>query len=284
MATRRGSAALVQGATGGVGLALVRRLLGAPSQSLSLVFAACRTPSAALLSLQAAHPGELVLLPDVDLRDDESIAGAAAEVAAKMAETSSALDLVLHTSGLLHRAATDTGAGGIQPEKRLADLSIAAAMENFQVNTVGPMMTTKHFMPLLVEAAKARRKEGKAEGNLALAPAPPPTLAVLSARVGSISDNRLGGWYSYRCSKAALNQFAQTASLEVGRRGVAVVALHPGTVDTGLSEPFSRNAKTLFTPDYSAEKLLEVLDGVTLDDSGKQTGGCFAWDGARIPA
>jgi NAD(P)-dependent dehydrogenase (short-subunit alcohol dehydrogenase family) len=108
--------------------------------------------------------------------------------------------------------------------------------------------------------------------------------AALSARVGSISDNRLGGWHSYRASKAALNMLLRNLAVELGRsHPQAVVAgLHPGTVDTGLSRPFQKGVADgkLFAPAYSAERLLAVLDGLTPADSG----GVFAWDGARIPA
>ena len=105
----------------------------------------------------------------------------------------------------------------------------------------------------------------------------------LSARVGSIGDNRLGGWHSYRASKAALNMILRNLAVELGRtHPQAVVAgLHPGTVDTGLSAPFQKGVKPekLFTADHSAERLLAVVDGLTPADSG----GVYAWDGARIP-
>ena len=106
--------------------------------------------------------------------------------------------------------------------------------------------------------------------------------AALSARVGSISDNRLGGWHGYRASKAALNQIIRTLSIELARkRPDAICAgLHPGTVDTGLSEPFQRNVPDgkLFTPDYAAERLLSVIDGLTAEQSGR----CFDWAGEEI--
>ena len=108
-------------------------------------------------------------------------------------------------------------------------------------------------------------------------------IAALSARVGSISDNRLGGWYAYRASKAALNQVLRTASVEVARRWreAVIVGLHPGTVATGLSEPFRGNVRPeqLFTAEYSAGRLLAVIDGLGAGDSG----GCFAWDGSAVP-
>jgi NAD(P)-dependent dehydrogenase (short-subunit alcohol dehydrogenase family) len=109
-------------------------------------------------------------------------------------------------------------------------------------------------------------------------------IALMSARVGSISDNRLGGWYAYRASKAALNQVVRTASIEIARRWreAVIVGLHPGTVETPLSAPFSGNVspEKLFTPAFAAGRLLAVIDALGAKDSGK----CFAWDGSEIPA
>jgi NAD(P)-dependent dehydrogenase (short-subunit alcohol dehydrogenase family) len=108
--------------------------------------------------------------------------------------------------------------------------------------------------------------------------------AAISARVGSISDNRLGGWYSYRASKAALNMLLKTAAIELGRtrKELVVLGLHPGTVDTGLSKPFQSNVSEgkLFTPEQSARYLLEVIDGVTPEHSGS----VLAWDAQTVPA
>jgi len=153
---------------------------------------------------------------------------------------------------------------GRGPEKRLADLDPAALAQAFAVNAIGPALVLKHFAPQLP-------REGKA------------VLAVLTARVGSISDNRSGGWYGYRAAKAAANQLVRTAAIEIGARrpNAICVALHPGTVDTALSAPFQRNVPEgkLFTPDFAAERLLAVIDGLTTADSG----GFFAWDGEAIP-
>ena len=135
---------------------------------------------------------------------------------------------------------------------------------SFQVNAIGPALVAKHFLPRLPKDRPAR-------------------FAVLSARVGSIEDNRLGGWYGYRASKAALNMLVRSLAIELARtRPLAVcVALHPGTVDTALSRPFQRNvaAQKLFTPAYAAGRLLDVLDGLGPGDSG----GFYAYDGTRIP-
>ena len=120
----------------------------------------------------------------------------------------------------------------------------------------------KHVLPLVPKAGKS-------------------IFAVLSARVGSIEDNRLGGWYGYRASKAALNQFVRTLAIELSRQKpeAVCVALHPGTVDTALSRPFQAGGKKVFPPTYSAERLLAVTDALTAVHSGQ----FFAWDGQRIP-
>lgn len=184
----------------------------------------------------------------LDLTNEASIAAAAASVEAPR--------LVIVATGLLQDAAQ-------APEKRLADLDPARLARSFQVNAIGTALVLKHFAPRLP-------REGKA------------VLAVLTARVGSIADNRLGGWYGYRASKAAANQFVRTAAVELAarRRDAICVALHPGTVDTPLSAPFQRGvpAEKLFTADFAAERLLAVIGGLT----AAQTGGFFAWDGRPI--
>jgi len=131
------------------------------------------------------------------------------------------------------------------------------------INTVGPALIGKYFIPFL-------NKDNK---NV---------FAFLSARVGSISDNKLGGWYSYRASKTALNQIVKNFSIEIKRSNPnsVFIGLQPGTVKSNLSKPFEKNVnnENLFTPDYSATKLLEVIDTVTSDDSGK----LYAWNGEEI--
>lgn len=147
------------------------------------------------------------------------------------------------------------------PEKRLADLNATHLAASLATNTIGPALVLAHFAPLLV----------KGERSL---------LAVLSAKVGSIGDNRLGGWYSYRASKAALNMLLKTASIEMARTHPQSVlaALHPGTVDSALSAPF-RGAQIGRTPAAAAQDLLAVLDGLQPQDSG----GFWAYDGQPLP-
>ncbi len=187
--------------------------------------------------------------PAVDLSDEASLEAAAAQ---------------LRAAGPLHLLVCATGVlqlGPRSPEKRLADLDPATLAQALAVNAIGPALVLKHFHDLL-----PLKQRG--------------LLAVLSARVGSIGDNRKGGWYGYRASKAALNQLLHTAAIEVARkRPLAVLAaLHPGTVSSALSAPILGDAEAT-APDDAARNLLVVLDGLQAEHSG----GLFAWDGAVIP-
>ncbi|WP_288456327.1 SDR family NAD(P)-dependent oxidoreductase [uncultured Sphingomonas sp.] len=205
---------------------------------------------AALADALAEEEAEVVRLsrPELDLTDEATIAAAAARVGTP--------DLVVVATGLLHRE-------GRGPEKSIRELDPAWLAEQYAVNAIGPAIVAKHFLPVMPRTGRS-------------------VFAVLSARVGSIGDNRLGGWYGYRAAKAALNQLVRTLSIEDKRRndrGI-VVALHPGTVDTRLSQPFRQSGRDLFRPDRAAVQLLDVIDGLKPADSGRH----FAWDGAEIPA
>ncbi len=180
---------------------------------------------------------------------------------AQLEEAAQAIDVPLHriicTTGILHDKAHDS-----MPEKSLRDLNADALATTFMVNTIGVSLVMKHFLPLIPKDE-------------------PSVFAALSARVGSISDNQIGGWYGYRASKAALNMMIKCASIEVGRRykQAAIIGLHPGTVDTALSKPFQGHVKhEIFTAEQSAQYLINVINNVTSSDSGD----CFAWDGERI--
>jgi NAD(P)-dependent dehydrogenase (short-subunit alcohol dehydrogenase family) len=232
----------VIGASGGIGRAFVKWL--AADDGVGSVYAFSRSP--VHWTEPNVHGGLL------DLTDEASI-----EAAAKVAISQSPLDLVIVASGMLHRNQE------VKPEKSMREIDPLVLAEVFAVNTIGPAMVAKHFLP------KLRRKHKT-------------VFAALSARVGSIKDNRLGGWASYRMSKAALNMLLRTVAIEQARRlpESVVVALHPGTVDTELSKPFTKrvDASTLFSPASSAKKLLQVIDGLQADDSG-----CFyAYDHSRI--
>ena len=178
------------------------------------------------------------------------------EEAASISTTQVPLDLVILATGILHY-------DDVLPEKSMRDLSAEKLQHLFYVNTIIPTIIGKHFIPKL-------NRENRS------------IFAALSARVGSITDNRLGGWYAYRASKAALNMIIKNAAIEATRqnRESVIVGLHPGTVDSKLSKPFQSNVPKgkLFTPYYSAEKLLMVIKQLNLESSGK----CFAWDGEEI--
>jgi len=165
--------------------------------------------------------------------------------------------VVLNATGLLH-------GDGLKPEKSWQHLDAEQMAQIFQVNTIGPVLVAKAALPLLAKDEKA-------------------VFAAISARVGSIGDNRLGGWLTYRASKAALNQALKTLSIELRRKHpeAICVGLHPGTVDTGLSKPFQGGVPEgkLFTPEYSAGSMLDVIDKLNAQSSGK----CFAYDGSEIP-
>lgn len=216
-----GGLAVVIGASGGIGGALCAALR-----------ADGRFAQIAELSRSGPDP--------VDVTDDASVARAAERIAG----TGLALRLVIVATGFLH-------GGGFEPEKSLTSLDPAHMARAFAVNTIGPALVMKHFLPLLPRSGKS-------------------VLAALSARVGSIGDNRLGGWHSYRASKAALNQMIRTCAIETARRRpeAVCVALHPGTVETGLSRPFSKSGLDVRPPETSARDLLAVINGLTPVDSG----------------
>jgi NAD(P)-dependent dehydrogenase (short-subunit alcohol dehydrogenase family) len=187
----------------------------------------------------------------LDLLAEESIADAAAAVPFEQ------IDRLIVATGMLHEE-------GHGPERSLRQLEGGRLLQSFAVNAVGPALLLRHLAPRL-------RRDGR---SLA---------AFLSARVGSIADNRLGGWYGYRASKAALNQLVRTAAIEIARSRpeAVVVTLHPGTVDTGMSRPFQSNVPEgqLVSPRRSAAHLLAVMDRLTPADSG----GFFDWAGEAIP-
>lgn len=187
----------------------------------------------------------------IDYASEESIAAAA-----DLCSRNEPLDLVIVATGLLHDA-------DVIPERSLKDLSAGNLRRLFEANAITPAIVAKHFLPRL----------GRDRASV---------FAALSARVGSISDNRLGGWYSYRASKSALNMIIRNSAIEVGRRNkqAIVVGLHPGTVDSDLSRPFQGGVPDgrLFAPECSVRKLLDVLESLTPGHSGR----CIAWDGSEI--
>lgn len=212
--------------------------------SVARIYAFSRSPLAG---------GAKVTAGRLDYDDESSIAAAA-----ESTRDGGPLDLVIVASGLLHEGPD------LQPEKSYRMLAAEPLARAFRVNAIGPALVARHFLPLLARDRKA-------------------VFAALSARVGSIGDNRLGGWYGYRAAKAALNMTIRCLAIEVARnrKQTLCVGLHPGTVDTALSKPFQGGVAEdrLFTPERSAGHLLDVLDGLTPADSGK----VFAWDGTEVP-
>lgn len=231
----------VIGSSGGIGAAIVEVLV--ESEQVTRIHALSRSGR--------SHPSPKVANLTFDFTDEDSLIAAAQAL-----EEVGPFDLIIVATGLLRGE-------GISPEKNLRALSYEGFSKSFEINTIGPAMTAKYFVPLLRRDAKA-------------------VFAALSARVGSISDNRLGGWYAYRASKAALNMVLKTLAIEIGRRfkNQIIVGLHPGTVDTDLSKPFQGNVpeEKLFTAQFSAAKLLSVVDGLSTDDSGN----LFDWAGEQV--
>ncbi|MEE4279886.1 MAG: SDR family NAD(P)-dependent oxidoreductase [Halieaceae bacterium] len=234
---------MVIGANGGIGSALCRHWLNDPA--VDEVVAVSRSAAGVL----TANPRLRELTTD---HTEESIAAAVSRVLAD-----GGLARVVIAIGTLH-------ADDYQPEKSLDALRMQAMAEVYRVNCV---------LPMLWVAALGR----------ALRRSPDTRIAVLSARVGSITDNRLGGWYSYRSSKAALNMGLRSAAIELARRarGLKLIAYHPGTVDSALSKPFQKNLEPgqLLTPQYSATRLAELMDEHPPDGQLSY----LAWDGQSIP-
>ena len=227
-------AAVIIGASGGIGGALEAALIEEGIFDIVHGFARSRTGT-----------------QHIDITDEASIAAAAA-----IAAVGPAPSLIIVATGLLHD-------GEQGPEKSLKDLDPAWLAQIFAINTTGPALLAKHFLPLMPRTGKS-------------------VFAVLSARVGSISDNKLGGWYGYRASKAALNMLVKTLAIEDKRRndrGI-VVALHPGTVDTALSRPFQGNVQPgrLFDAERAALQLLDVIEELRPPDSGR----FFDFEGVEI--
>ncbi|MGI9329200.1 MAG: SDR family NAD(P)-dependent oxidoreductase [Gammaproteobacteria bacterium] len=242
---------LVTGAANGIGFGLVQALLARRADTR--VFASTRRLERADALRELARSDARVQCVECDITDADELHGALAPLAA-----AGSLDQVINTVGVLHDDQ------GMRPERRLADVDPQSLMRAFTTNAMAALMLAQVVEPWMRKSAR-------------------PMFASLSARVGSIGDNRLGGWYSYRASKAALNMMLKTLSIEWARGAhpITCVAVHPGTVRTGLSAPFvkgSRNAR-VFSPAQSADHLLNVLDAV----GPAETGNFYAWDGEAIP-
>ncbi len=243
--------ALVVGASQGIGLAFAQQLAADPRVERLFLASRSAPTSAALQALQP-EPGPRIHLLACDITDEHSL-----EALCESLAPAGRLHLVLNTAGVLHGP-------GLSPEKSLPQLALASLQRSFAVNAFGPILLARAVLPLLTHGD-------------------PVVFASLSARVGSIGDNRLGGWYAYRAAKAAQNQLLRNFAIELTRlnRRSIVLALHPGTVATGLSQPFSANvaAGKLFTPGFASHRLLEVIAARSASDSGS----FYAWDGKVVP-
>jgi NAD(P)-dependent dehydrogenase (short-subunit alcohol dehydrogenase family) len=246
-----GRTGMVVGATGGIGLALTEALL--EDRSFERVIAVHRpqseVPTLEALSHQYQDRLERHAL---EFRNERSMDG----FKRYLQERRGGIDLTVHAAGLLH-------GGAIQPEKTFMQCRPDHLLTQFEVNAVFPMMVASAVL-------QSQHRKNRF------------VFAALSAMVGSIEDNRLGGWYGYRASKSALNQFIKTLAIECRTKfpHAAVVAMHPGTTDTELSRPFQRNVRPdkLYTPRQTAARLLRVIDGLDSQASGR----FINWDGSNI--
>jgi NAD(P)-dependent dehydrogenase (short-subunit alcohol dehydrogenase family) len=244
--------ALIVGASGGIGLEFARQIL--QDLSYGRVFATYRRSESAiaLFKLRSQFSDKLYCLP-MDITEESQIEQVIRAIAAQIR----CLHLAVNCIGILQE-------GELKPEKSLKQLNSEHLLRYFQVNSIGTALLAKHLLPLFKHDEVS-------------------IFAAISAKVGSIGDNRLGGWYGYRASKAALNMFVKNVAIEYGRvvpKAIAV-ALHPGTTDTQLSRPFQRNVppEKLFSPERTVRQLLAIVNNLTPDQSGQ----FFSWDGSPLP-
>ncbi len=244
--------AFIIGASQGIGLGFVKKCLEIPD--IATIFATYRHPDSAveLLTLSTQYPHRLICL-SMDLTEEAQIQ----EAIARIKHHTDSLNFVINCVGILHDST-------FQPEKSLQQINPENLMRYFQVNSIGPVLLAKHLLPLFQHNQRS-------------------IFATISAKVGSIEDNKLGGWYGYRASKAALNMLMKTVAVEYPRKGAKtiVVTLHPGTTDTRLSKPFQGNVppEKLFSIQKTVSQLWTVLENLKETDTGE----FFSWDGTRLP-
>ncbi|BAY12545.1 SDR family NAD(P)-dependent oxidoreductase [Calothrix sp. NIES-2098] len=244
--------ALIVGASQGIGLGFVKKLLH--DRRITKIYATYRQPDSALelINLANEHPERLTCLK-LDITDESQIAEAIQQISTQVNK----VHLVVNCVGILHE-------GTLQPEKSLRQINPENLLRYFQINSIGAVLLAKHLLPLFKHGERS-------------------VFANISAKIGSIGDNQLGGWYGYRASKAALNMLIRTAAIEYSRSSpkTLVVTLHPGTTDTRLSRPFQKNvaAEKLFSVERTVTQLLNVIEQLQEGDSGQ----FFSWDGSRLP-
>ena len=230
----------VIGSSGAIGKAFLDAYI--QDKNISNIYSMSRT--------EVKSEDERVTHLNIDVTDEASIKAAASKIG------DARLDRLIVATGILHTEM-------FGPEKSIKDIKIENFVKIFSVNTFGPALIGKYFLPLMTKDQKS-------------------IVAFLSARVGSISENKLGGWYAYRASKSALNQIIKNFSIEAKRTNSSgiIIGLQPGTVKSKLSEPFQKNVKKgkLFLPEDSVDSLIKVIENVMQNDSGK----IFDWEGEEI--
>jgi NAD(P)-dependent dehydrogenase (short-subunit alcohol dehydrogenase family) len=242
---------LIVGAGRGIGHEFVQQLSRNPQ--IERLYATCRHPETAsdLLTL-AKQEAKLQVLP-MDVTEEAQIQTTIGQIQAQTPQ----LHGVINCVGLLHD-------GDFQPEKGLRQIDTEKLLRYFQVNSISGILLAKHLVPLFKHSQ-------------------PSLFATLSAKVGSIEDNQIGGWYGYRASKAALNMLMKNAAIEYKRScpNTIIAQLHPGTTDTQLSQPFQKNVppEKLFSTERTVKQLLDVLAGLSIADSGN----FWSWNGDRLP-
>lgn len=243
---------LIIGASRGIGFGFVKSLL--EQNNNTNIYATYRHKETAelLFNLQTRFPSSLKL-QQLDITKEEQISN----LCKSLKKDISQLHLVINCVGILHE-------GNIKPEKSLRHINTENLLSYFQVNSIASVLLAKHLFPFFRHPHSS-------------------IFASISAKVGSIGDNYLGGWYGYRASKAALNMFMKTVSIEYNRTcpNTIVVTLHPGTTDSDLSKPFQKNVppEKLFSVERTVNQLLNVINNLTENDSGQ----FFSWDGTRLP-
>jgi NAD(P)-dependent dehydrogenase (short-subunit alcohol dehydrogenase family) len=230
----------VIGSSGAIGRAFLDAYI--QDKNISNIYSISRT--------KVNSKDERIIHINIDVTDEVSVKAAASKI------EENRLDRLIVATGILHTKS-------FGPEKSIKDIKIENFVKIFLVNTFGPALIGKHFLPLMTKDQKS-------------------IVAFLSARVGSISENKLGGWYAYRASKSALNQVVKNFSIEAKRTNPSgiIIGLQPGTVKSKLSEPFQKNVKKgkLLLPEDSVKSLIKVIENVMLSDSGK----IFDWEGEEI--
>lgn len=241
---------VINTSTRGLGLEFCKQIL--KQSENSKVIALARSSSLSLKNLKDEYINRLNIV-SIDLANPLSIEDASTNIK----KLTDKVDVLLNVAGILGDGGVKTG-----PERSISKIDYDWMLKSFQINLFGHVMLTQNLFTLLKNSTNGSK------------------VINISARVGSIQDNRLGGWYSYRMTKASLNMFTKTFSLESKRHKILCISLHPGTTDTDLSKPFQKNVASdkLFTPEFSVKCMLNVIENVKMDD----TGGFFAYDGSKI--